>query len=208
VTDELVLVRHGETVHNAAGIAQGWNDSELSETGVRQVERLALRLAKHGVTAIYSSPLGRALETANRIAAAVSLDVEQLEDLREMSYGEWEGRSFLDVRREYENDYQRWISDADHASPGGESHNHVLRRMERAFDTIEANGNHHHRPRRVVVVTHGTAIRIGATALLRIPVRAARQFAVDNASMSLFFRRGDAYVLKLWNDTTHCTSPA
>jgi broad specificity phosphatase PhoE len=202
VIDQLFLIRHGETVHNVAGIAQGWNDSALSDNGTRQAERVAMRIAALKPTELYSSPLGRALSTAQLIADKAALDVTALDDLREMSYGQWEGKSFLDVRRDYEHDYQRWIGDADHPCPDGESHNDVLRRMRRAFEEIESRGNG--RGRRVVIVTHGTAIRIGATALLNIPVSAARQFAVDNASINLFVWRADRFVLKFWNDTTHC----
>jgi broad specificity phosphatase PhoE len=57
--------------------------------------------------------------------------------------------------------------------------------------------------RRVVAVSHGTAIRIAATALLQLPIGAARHFAQDNASVNIFVRRGDKFVLKLWNDTSH-----
>jgi broad specificity phosphatase PhoE len=202
VIDALFLIRHGETVHNVAGIAQGWNDSALSDNGTRQVERLATRIASLAPTELYSSPLGRALTTAQLIGDVSKLEVTPIDDLREMSYGKWEGRSFLDVRRDFAEDYERWIADADHPCPEGESHNDVLHRMQRAFSEIESRGNG--RGRRVVIVTHGTAIRIGATALLNIPVGTARQFAVDNASINLFIHRGERYVLKLWNDTTHC----
>lgn len=201
--EQLVLVRHGETVHNVAGIAQGWNDSALSERGREQVQSLAARLSAMKPTEIYTSPLGRAVATAELIADACALDVTPVEDLREMSYGRWEGRSFLDVRREDPDAYTRWIGNPDEQCPGGESHNDVLRRMQRAFAEIEANGGGR-RPRRVVVVTHGTAIRIGATALLSLPVTAARSLAQDNASMNVFVWRADRYVLKVWNDTTHC----
>jgi broad specificity phosphatase PhoE len=75
VIEKLILVRHGETVHNAQGIAQGWNDSALSPRGEEQVARLAARLAKQKADAIISSPLGRALSTANVIASAIGLEV-------------------------------------------------------------------------------------------------------------------------------------
>ncbi|HWS73193.1 MAG TPA: histidine phosphatase family protein [Thermoanaerobaculia bacterium] len=197
--EQLILVRHGETVHNAAGIAQGWNDSALSEVGIAQVRSLARRLRNSGANALYSSPLGRALSTAQYIAEEVGLEVTTLDELREMSYGSWEGRSFLDVRSEDEAAYQRWIGDPDAQCPSGESHNDVLRRMQRAFATIERG------PSNAIVVTHGTAIRIGATVLLGAPVTAARHLAQDNASLNLFVRRGERLVLKVWNDTTHCS---
>ncbi len=205
--DQLILVRHGETVLNVAGIAQGWNDSALSPAGAEQVRRLAERLAAAGVDAIYSSPLQRALSTAQAISAATGLDIHILGELREMNYGGWEGRSFMEVRHEDADVYHRWIADPDAPCPRGESHNEVRRRMERAFEIIRAtNGsnNGEKAAKRVVVVTHGTAIRVAATALMELPVMASRHFAQDNASMNVFVWRGDRYVLKVWNDTAHC----
>ena len=193
----LILVRHGETLHNVAGIAQGWNDSALSPRGEEQVRRLAARLATMRVDALYSSPLSRALATARVIAEATGVNIVTLDDLREMSYGSWEGQSFLDVRAADEAAYQRWIGDMEEPCPGGgESHNDVLRRMQRAFRSIEGM--------RPVLVSHGTAIRVGATSLLDVPVTASRHFAQDNASINRFVRRNDRWVLKVWNDTTHC----
>jgi broad specificity phosphatase PhoE len=196
VSRELILVRHGQTIHNVAGIAQGWNDSDLSELGRTQVQRLAGRIASLRPTALYSSPLGRALSTAEAIAQATGLEVRTIDDLREMSYGGWEGKSFLDVRRDDEEIYQRWIADAECPCPAGESHADVRRRMERAFAAVEGE--------RAVVVTHGTAIRIAVTALLDLPTMTSRHFAQDNASLSRFLWRQDRWVLKVWNDTTHC----
>ena len=150
--DTLILVRHGETVHNASGIAQGWSDSALSDRGEQQVARLAEKIAKWNVDAIISSPLGRAMATARVIANATNLEVTTLDELREMNYGGWEGRSFLDVRREHAALYEKWIEDADCPCPNGESHNDVRRRFVAAIEKIPAS--------RPVLVTHGTAIRI------------------------------------------------
>src|SRR5690349_7601123 len=136
---QLILVRHGQTVDNVAGIAQGWNDSALSEVGREQVQKLAARIAAMHPTALYSSPLGRALATAEAIAAATGLPITQLPELREMNYGGWEGRSFLDVRREDEETYQRWIADAEAACPSGESHADVRRRLEEGFAKINSD---------------------------------------------------------------------
>lgn len=192
---ELILVRHGETLHNVNRITQGWSDSELSERGREQVLRLAGRLKEMQPTALYSSPLGRAMTTAQAIAEATGLEIVQLDDLREMNYGRWEGRAFLDIRREDEEIYRRWIADEECPCPEGESHADVRRRMLRAFQTVNSE--------RAVVVAHGTAIRIGAMALLNLPLMAALRFAQDNASLNLFLQRGDLWLLKVWNDTTH-----
>lgn len=205
--EQLILVRHGETVHNVAGIAQGWNDSALSTAGQEQVRRLAERLAASSIDAIYSSSLQRAVSTAEVISEKTGAAIHVLDDLREMNYGGWEGKSFLDVRKRDEDIYQRWIVDADAPCPKGESHNDVRQRMERAFAAIRgaaAAGNGHSAMKRVVVVTHGTAIRVAATVLMDLPVMASRNFAQDNASMNVFIWRGDRFVLKIWNDTSHC----
>lgn len=196
--DRLLLVRHGETLHNVAGIAQGWNDSALSEPGRRQVDALAKRIAREKIDAIFSSPLQRALTTANAIGEEAGIPVQTLDGLREMNYGEWEGLSFLDVRRDYNDVYRRWIDDPDCACPNGESHNDVLKRMSQALNTIQGSARH------AVVVTHGTAIRIAATALLNAPLSIARHLAIDNAAICIFMKRGDRLVLKLWNDASHC----
>jgi broad specificity phosphatase PhoE len=195
--EQMILIRHGETTHNAAGIAQGWADSELSAKGREQVLRIGERLRRHEPDAIFCSPLGRALSTAEAIREILGLEIRVLDDLREMGYGAWESRSFLEVRREYADSYERWINDPDAASPEGESHNDVRKRLSRAFDAISS-------VRRPVVVTHGTAIRIAVTLLLDLPVMASRHFAQDNAAVNLFLRRPERWVLKVWNDTTHC----
>ena len=190
---ELILVRHGETVHNVARITQGWSDSELSERGREQVQRLAERLAAMKPTALYSSTLGRALSTAQVIADATGLPIVPMDDLREMNYGLWEGRAFLDIRKEDEDLYRRWIAEEECPCPEGESHADVRRRLLRAFEQIQSE--------RAVVVAHGTAIRIGATALLNIPLMSALRFAQDNAAMNVFVSRGDQWLLKVWNHT-------
>jgi broad specificity phosphatase PhoE len=193
VSRQLILVRHGQTLDNVAGIAQGWNDSALSEAGKTQVQHLGERLSAMKPTALYSSPLGRALATAEAIAAATGLPITQLPELREMNYGGWEGRSFLDVRREDEPAYQRWIADEEANCPDGESHADVRRRLVHAIRQINSE--------RPVVVTHGTAIRIAATALLELPTMTARYFAQDNAALNVFVWRSDHWVLKVWNQT-------
>ena len=199
--EELILVRHGETLHNVQGIAQGWNDSGFSEAGSSQVRALAHRLRAFAPTALYTSTLQRARATADAIGAETGLSPIGLDDLREMNCGRWEGMSFLKVREVDAELYKQWISDPEASCPGGESHAGLRRRMEKAIATIDAGPGPNTHP---VVVTHATAIGVITTYLLDLPVDAARAFAQDNAAINVFRRRGDRYVLKLWNDTAHC----
>lgn len=193
--DHLLLARHGQTVHNVAGIAQGWNDSELSELGRAQVQQLARRILELKPTALYSSPLGRAMSTAEAIRDVTGLEIITNDDFREMNYGRWEGCSFLDVRRTDEEIYQRWIADGEEPCPEGESHMDVRRRVLRGIESVTTE--------RPVIVTHGTALRILATALLDIPVMTSRNFAQENAALNVFAKRGERWILKQWNDAGH-----
>ena len=193
MTRELILVRHGETLHNVNRITQGWSDSDLSDRGREQVQRVAERLKDMQPTALYSSPLGRAMSTARAIAEATGLEIVPLDDLREMNYGLWEGGAFIDIREEDEEIYRRWIADEDCPCPEGESHADVRRRMLRAFESVNSE--------RPILVAHGTAIRIGAMALLNLPLMSALRFAQDNAAVNIFVSRGDQWFLKVWNYT-------
>jgi broad specificity phosphatase PhoE len=196
--EQLILVRHGETLHNVSGVTQGWNDSALSVAGERQIRQLAEKIRQYQPTALFSSPLPRAVSTANAISGITGLEVQLLEDLREMNYGEWEGQSFVNIRAEQADQFRRFVEDPACRCPGGESHLDVRARMRRAFETISAAGA------RAIAVSHATAIRVGTTALLNVEVGVSRHLAIDNASINIFIRRGDRFVLKLWNDTSHC----
>jgi len=186
-------------MHNVAGVAQGWGDSELSDRGRQQVARVAERLKRVGADALFSSPLQRALTTAQKIAEWTGLEIRTLDDLREMNYGRWEGQKFLDVRKTDEENYQSWITDDEFACPEGESHAQVRGRIVHALSVV--TGSTQKLANRVIIVTHGTAIRVAVTVLLGLPLSASRNFAQDNAAINVFNRRGDHWVLKSWNDT-------
>lgn len=203
--EQLILVRHGETVDNARGITQGWNDSDLSDAGRRQVRALARRAKSFTPTAIFTSSLPRAIATAEAIAGETGLPITPLDDLREMNCGRWEGVSFLKVRESEPDLYRSWINDPTVACPGGESHADLAQRLERAFEAIRGWDTNRSRP---IVVSHGMAIRVAVTTLLGLSLSALRNFAQDNAALNVFIWRSDRFVLKLWNDTTHCAEGA
>lgn len=198
----LILVRHAETVHNLDGVAQGWSDSELSERGMEQVRRLALRAGALGPTSLYSSPLARARTTAEAIADSLKLPLHLLEDLREMHCGRWEGMTFVEIRENDGDEYHRWAEDPSVPCPEGESFEDVSLRMSRALETIQERENGSAAV--PLIVSHGTAIRIAATTLLGLPLSTAKRLMQENAAVSMFDRRGETYLLRCWNDATHC----
>lgn len=198
----LILVRHGETMDNLRGIAQGWSDSELSPRGRIQVDLVAARISSMEPDGLWCSTLPRAIRTAEAIGAQLGLEPSLLDDLREMHCGEWEGVSFLDLRKDYPDVYRKWAASPHEPCPGGESYHDVRTRMLRAVERVDASTNGVSST--VVIVSHGTAIRVLATALLEAPLEIARSFAQDNAAVNVFEYRKPRWILRTWNDTTHC----
>jgi broad specificity phosphatase PhoE len=97
----ILLVRHGETDWNAERRVQGKTDRPLNETGRDQAQALAQQLAGVPLAAVYSSDLGRALETARTVADARKLQVTPLRELRERDFGTWEGLTDVEILERY-----------------------------------------------------------------------------------------------------------
>jgi broad specificity phosphatase PhoE len=160
----LTLVRHGETSANIDGVWHGSTDTPLTALGRAQAECVAQYAVGNfasSATAIYASPLQRARNTADAIARALALSVEEDTGLREYDLGNWEGRSY----RELHGTERLWdkMRDDPHFAPhGGESPSQVTERFVAALRAIAAR----HRGERVVVVTHGGALSMGLGALL------------------------------------------
>jgi probable phosphoglycerate mutase len=157
---QLVLARHGETAANVAKLWQGAEDEGLTARGVRQAQALARRLASEydTATAIYSSPLNRARQTAEIVHAALpQLPLHLHPGLVEYDLGDWAGLSFTTLRDEYRL-WKKMAADPDFAPPGGESPRHFARRIVAALREIAGA----HAGGTAIVVSHGGLI---ATAL-------------------------------------------
>jgi probable phosphoglycerate mutase len=118
----LVLLRHGETVHTARKLfsGSGGEDPPLTPTGQAQAAAAAASLTDRGVTAVVSSPMRRARETADAAAAVLGLPVREVDDVRECAFGEWEGQSFAEVRERWPDELSAWWGQPL-SPPGGES---------------------------------------------------------------------------------------
>lgn len=201
--ERLILSRHGQTIDNARGVAQGWSDSDLSDEGREQARLLGVRLRVLGPTSIYASTLSRARKTAEILGAELGLEVRQLDDLREVNCGEWEGVAFDEVRKAQPELYRAWLHDPSTPAPGGESFADVDTRVRRAVLAIGEHEAEKGGKATPVVVSHGLAIRILATGLLGLPLTSARTLLQDNASINIFEWRSDRYLLRCWNDVGH-----
>ena len=119
---EIILVRHGETDWNAYEIFRGRADVALNEVGIRQAELLGEYLNRDKIDFIYSSPLTRAVRTAEVIAKRQKLEVNCVENLTDFDFGEWQGLSLKEVKEKYPDLYKDWIDTPEQVRiPGGES---------------------------------------------------------------------------------------
>jgi len=107
---QIILVRHGETEWNVGEIFRGRIDIELNKTGIKQAELLAKYLSYLRIDAIYSSPLRRALTTAEIMANYHKLDVVITPGLVDFDYGEWQGLPHQEVKDRYKELYAQWIN--------------------------------------------------------------------------------------------------
>ena len=198
----LLLVRHGATTATEEGRFSGANGADLSEEGRRQAKRLGERLAPQRLTAIYSSPLSRARDTARIIAGHCNLDVQVRDELREISHGRWEGLTREDVEREFRDEYQAWEADPFTFAPaGGESGVTVLARalpVVREVVTAHPGG-------RILVVSHKATLRLILSSLLGFDPRGYRD-RLDQSPACLNvvdFRDPVRARLMLFNDISH-----
>ena len=152
--NEVLLVRHGETDDNASARFQGQLDTPLNARGREQSVALAESLRGEGLRALYSSPLLRALETAQIVGAAVGLEPILDERLVEADAGDWSGRLIADIVAGEQEGYARWrAADPEFRFPGGESVAEQAQRIAAALADVTAG------PLPALVVTHGGTIR-------------------------------------------------
>jgi len=104
----LYLTRHGQTEWNVENRFQGWSDSPLTEKGIRQAKDLAKRLRGISFDAIYSSPAGRALQTAEILRDGREIEIREHPDLREMGLGDWEGMRSEEIEARFPADFARF----------------------------------------------------------------------------------------------------
>lgn len=167
----LIVLRHGETTHNAAGIWQGQLDVELSEVGREQARAAAPWVARRRPDLIVSSDLARAAATADAVAAELGLAVERDERFREIHVGTWQGRTGAEVRAEHPEDAERLLTGEDFRRGGtGESVAEVAERTLAGAQDLVARlpegGTG-------LVVSHGVSARALVAALIGMPQQQA-----------------------------------
>lgn len=186
---EIWLVRHGQTDWNLEGRLQGQLDVPLNETGMQQVAELAEKLKSTRFSAIFSSDLLRARQTAGKISEELGLPIIFDRRLREISQGKVEGLLFSDVVERFEGALaDRTRDPVNSRLPGGESVAELAARFRECMDEI-ASGEHNHP---VLVVAHGLAIATMLCQARGYPMETVHTHIQENATAEII----------QWNGTT------
>ena len=160
----LLLARHGQTEWHSDNRYVSRTDIGLTETGREQARTLARRAEREKVNLVLSSPLVRALLTAKPAAAACNLEPETDERLRELDFGEWEGRTLAEIREEDPESVRRFEESAEHGFPGGEPLHEGADRVLKVFACLSRS----HAGETVLVVAHNTLLRLALCRMLGV----------------------------------------
>ena len=206
-----LLLRHGEAEGNRELRYLGVTDAPLTELGREQARKLAAAVRPFGVATIYSSPLARARETAQALADDSQLPVIIRDDLREMDFGAWEGRTRASVLAGDADLLAAWEASAEVAPPGGESLVGVRARAVACANTLAAL----HPGQTVALVSHVGPIKSLVCAVLGLPIAGAQRMWLDPASICVVEWRpvsapdaaGGSGFLRVFNALGHLDPP-
>jgi broad specificity phosphatase PhoE len=196
---KLILARHGETAWNVEKIFRGRADVNLDEVGIKQAELLGKYLSNWKLEAIYSSPVKRALDTANIVARYQKIGVHIAEGLIDFDYGEWQSLPEQEVKRLYPALLNEWHNNPHKVRmPGGESLEDVRRRAIRVINDVisKYQGS-------VVLVSHRVVIKVLICSLLGLGNSHFWNINLDVGGITIFNYVDERFVLTRHNDTSH-----
>ena len=197
----IILVRHGQTEWNRVERFRGRADVPLNETGLAQAEATGLRI--HGEwqpSAVYSSPLSRAVRTAEAIAKHFDLPVQIHPGLADIDYGEWQGLTPDEVRDRWPAELHAWYHQPDEAIiPGGETLAQLRSRGMSTVNELSAR----HAEQTIVLVGHTVINRIILLGVLGLGNERFWHIKQDTCAINVFEAEKGDFVLVSLNDTCH-----
>ena len=197
----IYFLRHGETTASQTGGYCGTLDPELTPEGYQMAEDFAAAYKALPWAAVFSSPLRRAVAMAKPLCEAAGIPMQCKEGLREIAYGQWEGKTPEEINRAFHDNYIRWLADPGWNAPtGGERGIAIARRSSLVIEEIEQTckgGN-------VLVVSHKATTRIMLCSLLGIDVGRFRdRLDMPVASISIVEMAVNGPLLHRMGDRAH-----
>jgi broad specificity phosphatase PhoE len=199
-----VLVRHGQTAWNRGEERfRGHADLPLDETGVAQAQKVAAHLAGDDIAAIYSSPLQRALSTAQPTADSHHLEIQRHDGLLDISFGALEGMTVQEARIAFPDVIDKWLAAPGHVKfPKGDAFKIVRTRIETMLEELCVK----HAGATVALFSHKIVCGAMLCVVLGLDADALWRVQQDNACVDRFERRDNGWVLTVMNDTSHLGS--
>lgn len=197
----IILVRHGQTEWNRVERFRGQADVPLNKTGIAQAEAAARRIAAEWTpAAVYSSPLGRAVRTAEAIATPFGLEVRPHPGLNDIHFGEWQGLTPDEARARWPESVEAWMRTPQTALiPGGESLAGLGERSLRAVRELAAR----HEGETIVLVGHTVLNRVLLLAMLGLGLEHFWRIRQDTAAINIIEAENDVFTLVSLNETCH-----
>lgn len=199
----IYITRHGETQWNQEGRLQGWKNSPLTEKGMKYASLLGKKLEDVPFQTIFSSPSGRAVQTAELIRSERKIPIEYVENLKEFNFGDWEGKTKEDIKQLNWEDYENFWKKPhlyNHRPHKGESLQNLKDRIKDALTEIvqkSENGN-------ILIVSHAIAIRAMLAVCQNIPDEKFWDGPyIEGTSLTLFTWNGAVFSVEKIGDMSH-----
>lgn len=200
---EIYITRHGATKWNIENRLQGWLNSELTESGIRNAIQLGKRLSDREFNRIYTSPSKRAVETAKLIKADKNTPLSIMGDLKEISFGDWEGQTQEEIEKDFKEEYYNFWNKPhlyNHQYHNAEALKTFKKRVDEAMKLIISDNT----SGKILIVTHGVVIRAIMSFFWNIPTEKMWDPPIiHGTSLSIVNYDGQRFNKVLLGDTSH-----
>ena len=196
---KLILVRHALTVDNQKSRLSGHIDSSISEEGKEQIDKITNYLKDFDIDKIYTTTSSRTKDTVKKLSELKSIEIIEKESLKEISFGDFEGLTFDEIKDKYPKEFQDMIEKGyEYKYPNGESLIDSYNRVCIELDNIISNND----DRTILICSHGGTIRNIITYLISNSYKYHWNFKIDNASVRVVEVDNGFAVINKLNDTS------
>lgn len=200
MTTRICIIRHGETDWNVEKRIQGQIDIELNRTGRAQALAMAFHAAHHDFQAIYSSDLGRAMDTAGALAERLGLEVKTLPQLRERHYGIFQGLTSAEGAERHPEAHARYVArDPAYGFETGETLYDLSTRITEGIEWLAR----HHSGQTVAAISHGGVLDVIYRKATGRSLEAPRDFKIPNCALNWFRFDAHGWHVEAWGERQH-----
>ncbi|MFR6246427.1 MAG: histidine phosphatase family protein [Romboutsia timonensis] len=196
---KLILVRHALTVDNQKSRLSGHIDSSISEEGKEQIDKITNYLKDFDIDKIYTTTSSRTKDTVKKLSELKSIEIIEKESLKEISFGDFEGLTFDEIKDKYPKEFQDMIEKGyEYKYPNGESLIDSYNRVCIELDNIISNNDN----RTILICSHGGTIRNIITYLISNSYKYHWNFKIDNGSVTILEVQDGFTVITAMNNTS------